>query len=400
MADTVPVVTFGSIADVCVGSGSVTLNTGMPSGGMYMGNNVSGSAYNPSMVGTDTLTYVFVDSNSCSDTITQTITVNALPTVALGNLTDVCENTPAFALSGGTPAGGMYSGNNVSGGSFDPGAAGTGSTTITYTYTDGNSCTDSAQNTIMVNTVTAAVFNYIGHSCNNHDPINLATYASPAGGTFSGGSVSGNNFDPSAAGTGVHTVSYTFTNSNNCSDSASRTITVEAAPVFTMVGVKTNGCNNDPAVITTSLSGSSGYTYHWKDGSKGDTAYVRQNGDVWVQVTDGSTIRLCASTDTIKGITYEEICVGLDEALSGTSINYFPNPSNGNFSYQLEGFDGLDVEVTIVNANGQVVYNTTWTEVSNFHTGEINLTDVESGLYFINLSTEKGNVMHRITVTK
>ncbi|MEZ5083177.1 MAG: T9SS type A sorting domain-containing protein [Bacteroidales bacterium] len=56
----------------------------------------------------------------------------------------VSQSTPPFQLTGGTPAGGTYSGNGVSGGMFDPSAAGIGEHTITYTYTDPNFCTNTA----------------------------------------------------------------------------------------------------------------------------------------------------------------------------------------------------------------------------------------------------------------
>ena len=57
---------------------------------------------------------------------------------------------PPFALTGGTPAGGTYSGPGVSNGIFDPAEAGLGEHTITYTYTDPNFCENSADDIIIV----------------------------------------------------------------------------------------------------------------------------------------------------------------------------------------------------------------------------------------------------------
>ena len=61
-----------------------------------------------------------------------------------------CSNANAFTLTGGSPAGGTYSGPGVSAGSFDPIAAGLGLHTITYTYTDTSGCTGSAQSQVLV----------------------------------------------------------------------------------------------------------------------------------------------------------------------------------------------------------------------------------------------------------
>ena len=72
------------------------------------------------------------------------ITVNALPVVTFGALADVCVDAADFALAGGSPVGGTYSGTGVAAGNFSPATAGTGTHTITYTYTDGNGCVNSA----------------------------------------------------------------------------------------------------------------------------------------------------------------------------------------------------------------------------------------------------------------
>lgn len=61
-----------------------------------------------------------------------------------------CNTAEPLTLSGGAPTGGTYSGAGVSGGIFDPSVAGVGSHLITYTFTDGNGCQNSAAQTILV----------------------------------------------------------------------------------------------------------------------------------------------------------------------------------------------------------------------------------------------------------
>lgn len=73
-----------------------------------------------------------------------------LPNVAVMLPAYVALPEPAFELTGGTPAGGEYSGNGVANGWFDPSIAGMGPHTITYTYTDLNQCTSSATDVITV----------------------------------------------------------------------------------------------------------------------------------------------------------------------------------------------------------------------------------------------------------
>jgi hypothetical protein len=63
----------------------------------------------------------------------------------------VLNTTPAFVLTGGSPAGGTYSGTGVTGGNmFDPSVSGVGTFTIVYTYTDSAGCTGSASSVIHV----------------------------------------------------------------------------------------------------------------------------------------------------------------------------------------------------------------------------------------------------------
>lgn len=99
---------------------------------------------------TVTTTYTMVGANAfgCVATDSQTVFVHSKPAVSFTlNPDTVCIGTAPFILTGGTPAGGTYSGTGVSGGTFGPADAGTGIHSILYTYTDVNGCSgaDSAK---------------------------------------------------------------------------------------------------------------------------------------------------------------------------------------------------------------------------------------------------------------
>ncbi len=83
------------------------------------------------------------------------LTVNPLPTVTMSALGTVCVYSPAFTLSGGSPAGGIYSGSGVTSNTiFTPVSAGAGTFIITYVYTDGNGCSNNANSAINVDVCT------------------------------------------------------------------------------------------------------------------------------------------------------------------------------------------------------------------------------------------------------
>lgn len=119
--------------------------------GLTINTNTGEIDLSSSTAGTYTVTNTIAASGSCPMVDdTYSVTINALPTVALGSFSQVCVYNPAFALTGGTPAGGSYSGTGVSGGNFNPSTAGLGTKTITYAYTDANGCANTATNSIVV----------------------------------------------------------------------------------------------------------------------------------------------------------------------------------------------------------------------------------------------------------
>lgn len=135
------VASLAAFPTLCDNDAPIVLTQGSPSGGVYSGTGVSGTSFDPS-VGTQTITYALTDIYGCLQSASADITVNAAPMVTLSAFSSyVCEGSSPITLSGGSPSGGTYSGTGVSGTSFNPTSAGTYS--ITYTYTDANSCTNS-----------------------------------------------------------------------------------------------------------------------------------------------------------------------------------------------------------------------------------------------------------------
>lgn len=118
-------------------------------------------------------------NNTCGSSSPQTlpVIVNALPNVSLTLLIDsFCLNSPPLALSGGSPSGGVFTGPGVSGGNFDPSVSGIGSFIITYTFTDVNSCTNTATDNIVVDAC-------LGFEESN-EAAQMLIYPSPTTGMF------------------------------------------------------------------------------------------------------------------------------------------------------------------------------------------------------------------------
>lgn len=82
---------------------------------------------------------------------TVSVAVVPLPIVSLTPFANVCSGDSPFALTGGTPVGGTYSGPGVSNGIFDPQAAGIGVHLINYDVTGSSGCMNSEAQNITVN---------------------------------------------------------------------------------------------------------------------------------------------------------------------------------------------------------------------------------------------------------
>ncbi|MDX2359554.1 MAG: T9SS type A sorting domain-containing protein [Crocinitomicaceae bacterium] len=98
--------------------------------------------------------YLVANTGAClSTSSTVTLTVNQTPTVSFGTLDNAyCENDAVITIANGTPSGGVYSGNGVTGSDFLPSDAGVGTHILYYNYTDvSTSCSNLDSTTVTVN---------------------------------------------------------------------------------------------------------------------------------------------------------------------------------------------------------------------------------------------------------
>ncbi|MES2512716.1 MAG: gliding motility-associated C-terminal domain-containing protein [Bacteroidota bacterium] len=288
----VPSTITGTLATLCLPNGPINLSTALATStlgvGVWTGNGVTGTTFDPNVagVGTHTLTY---STNSTptpslcpsSSTIAVTLNSSVQPTITAVN--PLCTNASAVTLSV-TPTGGVWTGTGVtSAGVFTPSLATVGSNT--YTYTVGSAtCSASNTTTILVEQfVPATITGSISTLCVTNPAVNLATAVSTSTlgtGVWSGTGVSGTAFDPSIAGAGSGTAVHTLTYSTNsvpiglCPDASTLSITVNSVvqPTITPAGPY---CDNyaaqqltanpaggvwSPSLPTTSISNSGLFT--------------------------------------------------------------------------------------------------------------------------------------------
>jgi gliding motility-associated-like protein len=244
------------------GSGSVAYNVWTAStGGTNLGTT-------PRTVSPSVTTTYYVEAlneaTSCSSTSRTPVTITVIPTQnpAWTSPGTVCLAGSAINLSTtvtGT-SGGTFSGTGVSSNTFTPSTAGAGTHTITYSV-GASPCTVTEQHTITVEPTVTATWNAPANVCQGAGTVNLATLITgTTGGTFSGPGVSGNNFDPTSAGVGTHSITYTVGNSP-CQATSSQQVTVltDVDPAWNSPGAV---CESSGTInLNTLITGTSGGTW-------------------------------------------------------------------------------------------------------------------------------------------
>ncbi len=207
----------------------------------------TGSTTNTTTVtSSGTYSCTVTDESGCQTTEEYELVMNPLPNVLFPDPSAVCVNETAIELTGGSPAGGTYSGDNVSGGNFDANAAGVGIHEILYTYTDPLGCSNTASAFIEVTSDIEVSLSVFTDVCENTQPFPLSG-GTPSGGDYSGTGVVDNNFDPSSVGAGVYTITYTYSE-GACGGSDSKDIIVLAKPTVELSFVVDSYCEDAEAI--------------------------------------------------------------------------------------------------------------------------------------------------------
>lgn len=214
----IPTVSVTSTSTVVCENSSVTMTAGgassyaWSSGGTDTTETITATA-------NSTYTVTGTDVNGCTASATQMIMVNMNPVIFLGNDTTVCGSI----VLDGQIAGATYLWSE-------------GSTTQTITVsvsgpygvtvTDANGCSG----TDNINVSIGGNFTVVGSAAMNFVCVGEPTvmlFGSPAGGTWTGVGVSGSTFEADTAGVGLHTLTYTYTDSLGCSGADSIAINVD-----------------------------------------------------------------------------------------------------------------------------------------------------------------------------
>src|SRR6202008_3521095 len=159
------------------------------------------------------------------------VVVNPLPIVTpTASINPVCTGSSTI-LSGNGATSYTWTGGVTDGQSFIP----TSTTSYSVTGTDNNNCSNTSAITVTVSLLPVVTFSTLGFTspvCDNAG-IQTLTGGAPVSGSYGGTGVVNNTnyFVPSAVSVGTYTLTYTYTDNNNCTNSATNTVQVISCAV-------------------------------------------------------------------------------------------------------------------------------------------------------------------------
>ena len=315
----------------CLG-GSVTLTA---SGGVSYLWSDNSAAQSISVTSGGTYTVTVTDSNNCSGTASETVTVYPLPiaTITPNGPTEFCDGgSVILTASGGVSY--LWSDNSSS---ADLNISSPG--TYTVTVTDANNCSATAEQTVTVNPLPPAVISPSGPVliCSNN-PALLSANSGP-GYTYqwyrNNVILTGEtNSQLSADSTGFYSV--VVTDANNCSSSSSAVeVILGQGPDVSIVSSPGIGCLQNtifigygPQAITLTAVSTGAVSYLWSTGETTQSIDVTASGTYSVTAYD---INGCPSPQTPESsIEIEVIDIRCGHNLTKITLCHVPegNPQN------------------------------------------------------------------------
>ncbi|MDB4655864.1 T9SS type A sorting domain-containing protein, partial [Flavobacteriales bacterium] len=414
-----PVVSFtGLDAQYCVDISTPVALVGTPLGGTFTGLGISGNMFIPSVAGVGTIfiAYEYTDVNGCTDSETQTVDVNGLPNVSFTGLDAAyCEDDASAYTLTGTPAGGTFAGFGITGDDFVPADANNGTHVISYTYVDPFGCTSFEEQSVVVNELPVVSFTGLSAAyCADAPPAPLT--GSPAGGSFSGPGIVGNSFSAVVATVGTHTIVYTYSDGNGCTNTASTDVTVNPLPVPV---ITPSGTSEICFGTDITLDAGTGYAvYDWSNSQNGQSITVSTADDYNVTVT---TFEGCVGTSADVTVVVNPnpvVDLGADTVIcTGSVLNIDAGNPGATYSWStFEVSQSINVTTTgaysvdVTDGNGCVGSDVIAVTVSNlldpiivadgpiiFCEGDSVVLDAGAG--FDNYLWSTGEMTQTITVT-
>ena len=345
--------------------------------------------------GTSDITYTVANGGTgCTNSVTKTVTVIALPdpiitgsaTACAGEIgsvysvTDITGHTYSWTVGGGTITAGAGT-NSVT---VTWGAAGTGTLNVTETITATTCAAPATQKTVIISALpTIAAITGTSSVCVG-STIQLADVTS--GGNWTSGSTGVATVNASTGlvtgiTAGTSDITYTVANGGTgCTNSVTKTVTVNALPGPIITGSAT-ACAGEIGSVY-SVTDITGHTYSWTVGGGTITAGAGTNsvtvtwgaaGTGTLNVTETITATTCAAPATQKTIIISALptiaaITGTSSVCVGSTIQLADVTSGGNWTSGSTGVATVNASTGLVTGITAGTSDITYT-IANGGTG-------------------------------
>jgi len=154
-----------------------------------------------------------------------------------------------------------------------------------------------------------------------------------------------------------------------------------------------------------------------RPGKKFRYHYKYSNGEVPDSLNDENHIILYGSKDEEAPVLEKEIITSdgekifvykrqlpkeqqsrISASMPVTKVKVYPNPGNGKFSLSFTSNAKGDVEISIADAKGTVVYSKTIDDFSGQYFNEVNISEKGKGTYFLKITQGEESITKKILV--
>ena len=136
-----------------------------------------------------------------------------------------------------------------------------------------------------------------------------------------------------------------------------------------------------------------GFTYAWSNGSNAQIIRVFNSGTYTLTITDANG---CTNVDEI--VIGQIWATGLSELKADEGLSLYPNPTSGEFTLNLEGWNESEVKIEISNAVGQVLLTHNPGKPGASYTTNFDLRHFAKGIYFLKSSSEDHYSVRKILI--
>ncbi len=346
--------------------------------------------------------YVTVSNGTCSSTTSINVTVNQTPNVTVSSNSPLCTGN-TLQLSASATGTNTYQWSGPNGFSSNqqnpsiPNAQTSNQGMYYVTVTSSNGCSAVASTQVFINTSFNSTINPVGPQCSNGAPITL-TAATP-GGTWSGNGITDPTagiFNPSVAGVGTHTITYTI--SGSCGSSSTINITVHQSPTAI---AQSNAPICEGQTLQLSANTLPGVSYNWS-GPNGyfsnlqnpaiNNTNINNSGLYTLTITDNNQCTAISSVNVIIHPSPNVVITANNPVCKGSTLNI--SATGGYASYQWVGPNNFQSSqstinipnvnisqsgtytVTVTNSNGCTKVESIVINVLNFNAGSLTVNTI------------------------